>query len=137
MFFAGHTLINHGFMLSVLYVRNGGRYGGLRRIAGNAHGGVIALSGWGPASRVLFSARPAHLPQWEKHNVHPQATRRGGSADRVKLHTGPGAAGDVRARLLRVLLSICQLPEQGSRQSLYRPELPAQRRGELGPVAER
>jgi hypothetical protein len=91
----------------------------------------------GPASWVLFSARPAHLPQWEKHNVHPQATRRGGSPDRVKLHTGSSAAGDVRARLLRVLLSKCQLPEQGSRQPLYRPELPAQRRAELGSMVER
>src|ERR1700724_1785168 len=26
MFFAGHTLINHGFMLCALYVRNEGRY---------------------------------------------------------------------------------------------------------------
>src|SRR5215470_3779903 len=50
---------------------------------------------------------------------------------------GTGAAGDVRARLLRVLLSKRQLPEQGTGQSLHRPELPRERRSRLGSVGER
>jgi hypothetical protein len=49
----------------------------------------------------------------------------------ISFTPAPAAAGGARARLLRTVLSLCQLPEPRARQPLHRPELPPRSPGVL------
>src|SRR3979411_1129136 len=65
------------------------------------------------------------MNQAEERNVDIQDSWcRGRSVGRDR-NTGAGAAGDLRARLLRIFLPLRELPEQGAGQSLHGSQLPA------------